>query len=459
MSIETTVLSNLLENETFVRRALVFIKPEYFTDSNHKVLFGLMEKYFLKFNCIPSKEALFIDLENITGLNESQYKDCKILVDSLQSDNTTKLEWLIEQTEKFCQDKAIYNAIMLSIKVLDNQIKDLTKGAIPKILSDALSISFSTNIGHDFLNDWETRYDLYHTKEKRIPFDLECFNKITRGGLTPKTLNVILAGTGVGKSAFMCHCATSYIKQGFNVLYITGEMSEEKIAERVDANIMDIPIPDLSSLTKDKYKKSIETVRGNVNGKLIIKEYPTATAHCGHFRVLLNELKLKKNFFPDIIIIDYLNIFCSSRIKLGAGVNSYTFVKSIAEEMRGLAVEYNLPILTATQSNRGAQNSSDIGIENTSESMGLPSVADLLFALISTEQLQELGQIMVKQLKNRYNDPSYYRRFVIGVQTSKMRFFDVEQEAQEDLVDSPIMDKGSFTEDNYPTMDMFRGLK
>jgi replicative DNA helicase len=449
MGIEKTILSHLVFNEEFTRKTIPFLKLEYFPDLTERVVFDLVDTYLKKYNKVPSKEALSIDLDTRDNLNEDQFKSCRSYIETLGVDETTQLDWLLDQTEKFCQDKAIYNAIMDSIKILDDKTGAKSKGAIPQILSDALSVSFDSSIGHDFLEDYEPRYEFYHQKEKRVPFDLEYLNKITKGGLPNKTLNIALAGTGVGKSLFMCHCAAGNLTLGLNVLYITMEMAEERIAERIDANLLDTPIDQLELLPRDVYEKKIARIHKKTSGKLIIKEYPTASAGSANFRHLLNELKIKRNFVPDIIYIDYLNICMSSRIKFGANVNSYTYVKAIAEELRGLAVEFNVPIVSATQTTRSGFASSDVDLTDTSESFGLPATADFMFALISTEQLQDLNQIMVKQLKNRYNDPSTYRRFVVGVDRSKMRLYDVEQSGQEDLLDTPVMDSTEFGEQDF----------
>lgn len=444
MRIETTIISHLVYNEEFARKTIPFLKSEYFSDNTEKVIFEEIETYIKKYNAFPSKEALTIDLSTRDNLSEDQFVASQRYVEALRTDQDTQVEWLFDQTEKFCQDKAIYNAIMKSIGILDNKTGEVSKGSIPQILSDALAVSFDTSIGHDFLDDYMPRYDFYHMKESRIPFDIDYMNKITKGGLPNKTLNIALAGTGVGKSLFMCHCAAGNLLQGFNVLYITLEMSEERIAERIDANMLNTPIDQLELMPKDVYEKKIQKLQSKTTGKLIIKEYPTASAGSANFRHLLNELKIKKNFKPQIIYIDYLNICASSRIKMSASINSYTYIKAIAEELRGLAVEFNLPIVSATQTTRSGYGSSDVDLTDTSESFGLPATADLMFALISTEQLQDLNQIMVKQLKNRYNDPSVFKRFVVGVDRSKMKLYDVEQASQDDLLDTGVMDKTEF---------------
>lgn len=440
---ETTILAHLIHNEEYGRKILPFLKEEYFHDNNQKELFKLIESYVNKYNNFPTKEILYIDLQNLETLSETQYNEVKTLIQVLEIDDTTNLNWLVDKTEEFCQDKSVYNAIRESIKILDSN-STMTKGAIPKLLQEALQVSFDSNIGHDFVFDAANRYDIYHTKEKRIDFNLHYLNKITGGGLPPKTLNCLIAGTGVGKSMAMCHMAAHNLMCNHNVLYITLEMAEERIAQRIDTNLLDISVDDLLLLSKNDYIKKMEKVKETTKGKLIIKEYPTASAGSGHFRHLLTELKIKKNFVPDIIYIDYLNLCVSSRIKSGSQVNTYSYIKSIAEELRGLAVEQELPIMTATQSNRGALNSSDVGLENTSDSIGLPMTVDFMIALISTEELEDLNQIMIKQLKNRYGDPSVNKRFVVGVDRSKMRLYDVDDSYQEDILDGPVMDNTTF---------------
>lgn len=440
--IEKQILSRLIHDEDFLRKTLPFLKPDYFNNRIDKAVYGLIDDFVKRYNKLPSKTALVVESDSTSGYNQDEYEEIVARIGELQEDSTTDQQWLLDQTEKFCQDRAIYNAIMSSIQILDGRDVKNSKGNIPQILSEALAVSFDTNIGHDFLEDFADRYDFYHKKEHRIPFDLEYFNRITKGGLPNKTLNVALAGTGVGKSLFMCHCAASNLSAGHNVLYITLEMSEEKIAERIDANLLNVQVDELTVLPKEAYEKKVNRVKEKTTGKLIIKEYPTASAGANHFRHLLNELRLKRSFTPDIIYIDYLNICISSRLKHGSNVNSYTYIKSIAEELRGLAVEFIVPIVTATQTTRSGYSNSDVGLEDTSESFGLPATADLMFALISTEELQDLGQIMVKQLKNRYNDPSTHRKFVIGVDRPKMKLYDVEQHAQDDIVDDgPAFDK------------------
>lgn len=444
---EQTILSHLIENEQYGRKVIAFLREEYFHDQADKQLFALIDSHVKKYNSFPTKEILYIDLQNENSINEQQYNDIKNKIGSLSIDQTTDINWLIDKTEQFCQDKAVYNAIRQSIKIIDDN-SQLTKAAIPKILQDALQVSFDTNIGHSFLDDADNRYDTYHTKEKRIDFNLEYLNKITQGGLPPKTLNCWIGSTGTGKSLVMCHMAAHNLMCNRNVLYITLEMAEERIAQRIDANLLDVTVSDLMSLSKNDYLKKMSKLKETTKGKLIIKEYPTASAGSSHFRHLLNELRIKKNFVPDIIYIDYLNLCTSARIKAGSQANTYTYVKSIAEELRGLAVEFNLPIVTATQSNRSAMNASDMGLENTSDSIGLPMTVDFMMAIISTEELEELGQLMFKQLKNRYGDPSLYKRFVIGVDKSKMRLYDVDSSQQEDIMDGPVMDNGQFMEED-----------
>ena len=438
--LEQTILKNLITNEEYTRKVLPYIKSEFFSERDEEFLFKQIREYFLKYKSVPTPEALMIDIDEQDNVDAQLLQDTMILVGEIKSDtSSTPEKWLEDSTEEWCKDRAVYNGVMSSIEIIQS---DGSKGEIPDILRDALSVSFDTNIGHDFLDDWEPRFDFYHTEEERIPFDLELMNKITKGGMPNKTLNICMAGTGVGKSLFMCHVAASCLVQGKNVLYVTLEMAEEKIAERIDANLLDISLNDLQDLPKSMYKKKIKRVQEKTKGKLIVKEYPTASAHSGHLRHLLQESDLKKSFKPDVIFIDYLNICASFRIRPGSNLNTYTYVKAIAEEMRGLAVESDVPIMSATQTNRAGFVSSDVGLEDTSESFGLPATADFMFALISTEDLQELDQVMVKQLKNRYNDPTYHRRFVVGVDRAKMRLFDCEQSAQDELVDiGPVMDK------------------
>ena len=433
MNLEVTILSNLVYSEKYTRKVLPFLKSEYFTAREHKIIFLEIHEYVSQYDALPSLNALGIECQERTDLTEEQFKDI-IGVLNVLSDDISDHDWLLDATEKWCQERAIYLSLMESVKIADGQDSKKDKGAIPQILSEALGVSFDQHVGHDYVSDAEARYDFYHRKEDKIPFDLSLFNKITKGGLPNKTLNIALAGTGVGKSLFMCHCASSALLQGKNVLYITLEMAEEKIAERIDANLLNIPIQKLSDFPKVMFEKKIAKLSEKTQGKLIIKEYPTASAHVGHFKSLINDLALKRSIRPDIIFVDYLNICASQRYK-GSIVNSYTYVKAIAEELRGLAVEANVPIVSATQTTRSGYGSSDVDLTDTSESFGLPATADLMFALISTEELEGMNQIMVKQLKNRYNDPTSYKRFCIGIDRSKMRLYDIE-EAQKDLVDA-----------------------
>jgi len=434
-SVEFLILKNLLHNEEYLRKVVPFIKADYFEDLTQKIVFEEVSSFIEQYNKPATKEILTIEAEKRSDINDSSFKDVTKLISSLD-DEPSEFEWLINTTEKWCRDRAIYLALMESIQLADG--KDDTKGrdAIPTILSDALAVSFDSHVGHDYLIDYEERYESYHRKEDKIPFDLEFFDKITKGGIPNKTLNIALAGTGVGKSLFMCHFASSVLLQGKNVLYITLEMAEEKIAERIDANLLNVNIQDIVDLPKVMFGDKVTSLTKKTQGSLIIKEYPTASAHSGHFRALLNELALKKSFKPDIIFVDYLNICASSRYRTNNNVNSYSYIKAIAEELRGLAVEANLPIVSATQTTRSGFASSDVDLTDTSESFGLPATADLMFALISTEELEDLNQIMVKQLKNRYNDPTINKRFVIGIDRAKMRLYDCEQKAQNDIVDS-----------------------
>ena len=433
--IETTVLRNLIYNEEFSRKVIPFIQPDYFEQRSERVVFEEITKFIVKYGSAITIEALNIETDNRTDLTEAEVKEVRDINNSLE-DKPADYQWLMDTTEKWCRDRAIYLALMESISLADGQDDAKGRDAIPTILSDALAVSFDNHIGHDYLEDYEERYELYHKKEDKIQFDLEFFNKITKGGIPNKTLNIALAGTGVGKSLFMCHVASSVLLQNKNVLYITLEMAEEKIAERIDANLLNIPIQDITDLPKPMFDSKVVSLSKKTQGNLIIKEYPTASAHSGHFKALLNELSLKKSFKPDIIFIDYLNICASSRYRAGSNVNSYSYIKAIAEELRGLAVEANVPIVSATQTTRSGYGSSDVDLTDTSESFGLPATADLMFALISTEELETLNQIMVKQLKNRYNDPTIYKRFVIGIDRAKMRLYDCEQKAQDDIVDS-----------------------
>ena len=455
MNTERLILTNLIQNDEYARKVIPFLTTDYFHDRSEQIVFKLIEEYVGKYNAFPSKEALIIDL-NSKPLQQEQFEKSTSVINDIAAPvdvNPKDLDWLIDTTEKFCQDKAIYNAIMNSIQILDDKgDKSVSKGSIPKILQDALGVSFDSSIGHDFIEDAASRYDFYHRKESKIPFDLDYFNRITNGGLPNKSLNIALAGTGVGKSMFMCHCAAANLKDHKNVLYITMEMAEERIAERIDANLLDCPIQELADMPRNVYDQRMDRVRSQSSGKLIIKEYPTASAGSANFRHLLNELKIKRNFSPDIIYIDYLNICTSSRLKGGKDTNSYTYIKAIAEELRGLAVEFNVPIVSATQTTRSGYSNSDVGLEDTSESFGLPATADFMFALISSEDLEAEGQIMVKQLKNRYNDPNRYKRFVIGVQKAKMRLYDIEDATDGVVDDSPVYDKtpsGSFDRDKF----------
>jgi replicative DNA helicase len=436
--LETTILKNLIFNEEYARKILPFIKSDYFADNTEKILFQEVEEYINHYKNLPTYESLVINFTESKTLTEQQVRDSVELLREINSekDERSDVKWLTDNTEKFCQDKAIYNAIMKSVNILDDKDNRDSKGSIPKLLSDALGVSFDSSVGHDYVDDAESRYDFYHKHEVKIPFDLDIFNKITKGGLPQKTLNIALAGTGVGKSLFMCHVAGSCLSQGQNVLYITMEMAEERIAERIDANLLNIDISDLHAISKQDYERKFSALKVKTQGKLIIKEYPTAAASALHFRALLNELQLKKSFKPDIIFIDYLNICASARIKAGSNVNSYSYIKAIAEELRGLAVEFSVPIMSATQTTRSGFTSSDPGLEDTSESFGLPATADFMFALISTEELEQLNQLMVKQLKNRYNDPNTFKRFVVGIDRGKMKLYDVEQSAQDDIVDA-----------------------
>jgi replicative DNA helicase len=437
--IQTHTLNHLLNNEDYCRRVIPFIKKEYYEET-HKVVFDLIVKFVGAHNKLPTAKILELELVKLS-LPQDSMNSAAVLINELKTKSDVDTDYLINETEKWCKEKAVYNAIMESIQIIDGKTEK-SDGAIPEILSEALGTSFDQAIGHDYIDNSDDRFDFYNKKENRIPFDLDYMNKITKGGLPNKTLNIALAGTGVGKSLFMCHCAASNLQIGKNVLYITMEMAEERIAERIDANLMDYPIQSLGTLPKNVFNSKIEKIAQASIGKLIVKEYPTGAAHTGHFRALLNELKLKKNFKPDIIYIDYLNICASSRMRgLGGSINSYSYIKAIAEEMRGLAVEFNVPIMSATQTTRSGFGNTDVGLEDTSESFGLPATADLMFALISTEELDDLGQILVKQLKNRYNDPTKYKRFVIGIDRSRMKLYDVEESAQTDIMSDMTPDK------------------
>ena len=440
MELQTHILNQLINNEDFCRRVIPYIKKDYF-EGTHKIVFDMITKFVAKHNKLPTSQVLALELEKQSA-HPDTLTQASTLINEIAQKSDVDTDYLINESEKWCRDRAVYNAIMESIQIIDGKDKDRTEGAIPEILSEALGVSYDQDIGHDYIDNSDDRFSFYNKKENRIPFDLDYFNKITKGGLPNKTLNIALAGTGVGKSLFMCHCAASVLEQGKNVLYITMEMAEERIAERIDANLMDLPIQQLESLPKDVFNEKIGKIAKGTIGKLIVKEYPTGAAHTGHFRALLNELKMKKNFCPDIIYIDYLNICASSRMRgLGGSINSYSYIKAIAEELRGLAVEFDVPIVSATQTTRSGFSNTDLGLEDTSESFGLPATADLMFALISTEELDELGQMMVKQLKNRYNDPTKYKRFVIGIDRSRMKLYDVEESAQSDIMTDMIPDK------------------
>ena len=454
--VETTILRNLLFNNDYCRKVLPFIKNEYFENLHEKVVFDEISKFISAYEKLATKEVLLIEAENRSDITEDTYRIICDYVKSLD-DTVVDQKWLEDITEKWCRDRAIYLALMESIKIADGDDEKKNRDAIPSILSDALAVSFDNNVGHDYFQDTAARYEFYHKREDRVPFDLEYFNKVTKGGLPNKTLNVALAGTGVGKSLFMCHFAASVLLQGKNVLYITLEMAEERIAERIDSNLLNVKIQDIQTLPKIMFESKVNNVMKKSQGTLIIKEYPTASAHAGHFRSLLNELALKKQFRPDIIFIDYLNICASSRYKSNLSVNSYSYIKAIAEELRGLAVEANVPIVSATQTTRSGYSSSDVDLTDTSESFGLPATADLMFALISTEELESLGQIMVKQLKNRYNDPTMNKRFVVGIDRAKMRLYDVEQSAQKDILDSGQEEE--YDPEEKSMKDKFGGFK
>jgi replicative DNA helicase len=455
MRLEITILKNLVHNEPYTRKVLPFLSKDYFTDHTDRIVFDLISSFVGKYNKTPTTEILELSLQN-TNLKEQSYSDASNLIKDLQDYSDIDTHWLVAETEKFCRDKAVYNAILKSIGVLEGTDNTVNKDGIPSLLQEALGVCFDSSVGHDYFEDVSNRYDSYHNVETRIPFDLDLFNKITKGGLPNKTLNIALAGTGVGKSLFMCHVAAGALSQGKNVLYITMEMAEERIAERIDANLLNIEVDQLKDLPKQMFESRVKKVSDKSHGKLIIKEYPTASAHSGHFKSLLNELALKRSFVPEIIFIDYLNICGSSRFKPGGSVNSYTYVKAIAEELRGLAVEFNLPIVSATQTTRSGFSNTDVDLTDTSESFGLPATADFMFALISTEELEQLNQLMVKQLKNRYNDPSFHKRFVIGVDRSKMKLYDLEQGAQK------LADSGpgfSVNDDDEPEINFAKFLK
>ena len=443
INLQQTILRNLLTNDEYTRKVAAFLQPDYF-EGVYRSLFVEFTKYIAKYNNLPTREAFKIEIDSADRMTEEHYRHAMDILPNIFEYQKEDLRWLLDSTEKWCQDRAVFNAVMESITVIDGKHQTLSKNAIPDILSKALAVSFDTNIGHDYLENVDERFDFYHLDEEKIEFDLDYFNRVTKGGLPNKTLNIALAGTGVGKSLFMCHCASAALTQGKNVLYITMEMSEERIAERIDANLLNVPIDQLENLSKDMFTDRVGQISQKTTGKLIIKEYPTGAAHANHFRALLNELKLKKNFMPDIIFVDYLNICSSSRMKgMGGAINSYSYIKSIAEELRGLAVEFDVPLVSATQTTRGGYNNDDVGLEDTSESFGLPATADFMFALISNDELKGQNQILVKQLKNRYNDPGMHQRFVVGVDRSKMRLFDVDQS------DSPL----NKDEDHGPAFD------
>jgi len=445
-NVEQVILRNVLTNEPFMRKVLPFIKPEYF-QGVYNQLFREVGKFVGKYNKLPTLDAFKIEIDQSDKFNDDQYTAAMEILPNIFTKEDSDEKWLEDTTEKWCQDRAIHNAIMESISIIDGKHKSLTKNALPELLSKALAVTFDTNVGHDYIENVDQRFDFYHEDEDRIAFDLDYFNRITKGGLPNKTLNIALAGTGVGKSLFMCHMAGNALTQGRNVLYITMEMAEERIAERIDANLLNIPLDQLQHISKPMLTSKVDELAAKTNGKLIIKEYPTGSAHTGHFRALLNELKLKRNFVPEMIFIDYLNICSSSRMKgMGGSINSYTYIKAIAEELRGLAVEFNVPIVSATQTTRSGFSSSDPGLEDTSESFGLPATADLMFALISSEELEALGQIMVKQLKNRYNDPNQSKRFVVGIDRSRMRLYDVENAEEGVVDDTPAFDKSRTNE-------------
>ena len=454
--VEILILRNLLFREEYLRKVVPFIKPDYFEDVTQKIVFEEILNFVQEYNQPPTKEVLCIEVEKRSDINDTSFTEVTKFISYLE-DVPTDFEWLVDTTEKWCRDRAIYLALMESIALADGNDKEKDRDAIPSILSDALAVSFDAHVGHDYLLDYEARYETYHRKEDKIEFDLEYFNKVTKGGLPNKTLNIALAGTGVGKSLFMCHVAASALLGGKNVLYITLEMAEEKIAERIDANLLNVPIQEITDLPKMMFESKVNNLAKKTQGTLIIKEYPTASAHAGHFKALLNELALKKSFRPDIIFIDYLNICASSRYRGNSTVNSYSYIKAIAEELRGLAVEANVPIVSATQTTRSGYGSSDVELTDTSESFGLPATADLMFALISTDELEELGQIMVKQLKNRYNDPTIHKRFIVGIDRAKMRLYDCEQSAQDDVLDRGKEEE--YTYEEQKPKKSFEGFK
>lgn len=451
--LEKTILSNLIFNEEYCRKVFPYIKEEYFEENSLKKIFSTYSEYVNKYKSPPSLEALKISMDNRKDLNESSYKEIIEAVDSLSIDDKTNQEWLVSETEKFCQDKDLYNSIRKAILILDGQDKEYDKGAIPKLLSDSLGISFDTSVGHDFLEDFDSRFEYYHRKEERLPFDIDILNMITKGGLPRKSMSVLLATTGGGKSLVKCHMAATNLMYGKNVLYITMELAEEEVARRIDANLLDVSLDELMSMPRNTYERKINAIKSKTVGQLIVKEYPTGSAHAGHFRHLLNELRLKKNFVPDIIFVDYLNICASSRVKGAASANSYTLVKSIAEEVRGLAMEFNLAIVTSSQFNRGAYDSSDVELSNTSESMGITHTADAIFGLISTEELNERKQLMIKQLKNRWGDISYYKRFVVGIDRSRMKLYNLDTSAQDKVLSESKQSNSKNANDDKPVFD------
>jgi archaellum biogenesis ATPase FlaH len=455
--LELTILRNFFYNESYTRKALPFVKSDYFVNRIERLLYEEIYRFVEEYKNLPTKETIHIEFSKRKDINEDELKLVKDLVNTFQ-DEKSDLQWLLDTTEKFCKDRAVHNAVLSGIKILDGKDKEHQPEAIPSILSDALAVSFDNHIGHDYTGNAQERYEWYHTKEKRYPFDLNFFNKITKGGIPSKTLNIALAGTGVGKSLFMCHCASSFLTQGLNVLYITLEMAEERIAERIDANLLDVSMDDLRTMPKDLYDSKLSKIEGKTKGKLIIKEYPTASAHSGHFKALINELALKKSFKPQVIFIDYLNICASSRFK-GGNISSYFYIKAIAEELRGLAVEHDVPIFSATQTTRTGFVSTDIGLEDTSESFGLPATADFMFALMSNDELEQLGQMKVKQLKNRYNDPGANRAFIIGVDKAKMRLYDVENSAQNIVDSNQTKEKETITTPPDTAYDKFSDFK
>lgn len=456
--IELAIVQNLITNEEYGRKVLPFLNEKYFDSNGCKTVFEIADRYCKQYNCFPSKQVLYIELQNIENISQQTFEQAKQTIQQLSDTKEPNVQWLIDKTEKFCQDKALYNAIRQSIAIIDSKT-DTTKNAIPKIVQEALQVSFDSSIGHDLIDDSDQRYNNYHKKDSRLEFDLDYFNRITGGGIPRKTLSCLIASTGAGKSLAMCHMAAANLMNQNNVLYITLEMAEERIAQRIDSNLLDCRINELIMLSKQEYTKRIDRIKQTTKGRLIIKEYPTATAGPAHFRHLLNELRIKKNFVPNVIYIDYLNLCISSRIKPGAQINTYSYIKSIAEELRGLAVEFNLPIFTATQTNRSGLVSSDVGLENTSDSIGLPMTVDFMVALISTEELEQLNQIMVKQLKNRFGDPAINRRFVIGVDKSKMRLYNVEDGGQKDILDGPVFDSTEFAEEEQQRSKRFNKSK